>query len=299
MPPPETKPDAPLLDALQLHALSNLSLTSLGRMLDGVAGQRLGSPYGAGFELADYRAYAPGDDLRLVDWNVYARLREVFVKVAPRERHTTVDVLLDVSRSMDAGNPGRLRYARRIAAALGAVALLHEDAARVWALSDGHAAPAPRFEGPRMVSRLLAEVAHIPAGASTDLAASAQDYAQARSRSELVVLISDALQSFESLDEALRRIGLQGGAVTLIHVTHDDRTSEVRRGRVELRDSETGERVTLNITGSTLAGYRARLGRFQDHVAATCARTHARYIRAATDVEPVELLAGAAGLTSP
>jgi uncharacterized protein (DUF58 family) len=299
MPPPETKQDVPLLDARELHALSNLSLTSLGRMLEGVAGQRPGSAHAAGLELADYRAYARGDDLRLVDWNVYARLHEVFVKVAPRERHTTVDVLLDVSRSMDAGDPGRLRYARRIAAALGAVALLHEDAARVWALSDGQAEPAPRMEGPRMVSRLVTEVAQIPAGASTDLAASARAYARARSRTELVVLISDALQSFESLDEALRRMGLQGGAVTLIHVTHDDQASAVRRGRVELRDSETGERVELNITGSVLAGYRVRLGRFQDRVAATCARTHARYIRAATDVEPVDLLAGAAGLVSP
>lgn len=299
MPTPESKPDTPLLEARELHALSNLSLTSLGRMLEGVAGQRPGSANAAGLELADYRAYAPGDDLRLVDWNVYARLREVFVKVAPRERHTTVDVLLDVSRSMDAGDPGRLRYARRVAAALGAVALLHEDAASFWALSDGHAEPGPRFEGPRMVSRLVTEVAQIPAGLSTDLAASARAYARARSRSELVVLISDALQSFESLDEALRRVGLQGGAVTLIHVTHDDRASAVRRGRVALRDSETGERVELNITASVLAGYRARVGRFQDRVAATCARTHARYIRAATDVEPVDLLAGAAGLVSP
>jgi uncharacterized protein (DUF58 family) len=299
MPPPETKPDLPLLDARELHGLSNLSLASLGRMLEGVAGQRPGSAHAAGLELADYRVYARGDDLRLVDWNVYARLRELFVKVAPRERHTTVDVLLDVSRSMDAGEPGRLGYARRIAAALGAVALLHEDAARVWALSDGHAEPTPRFEGPRMVSRLVAEVAQIPAGASTNLAASARAYAQTRSHSELVVLISDALQSFESLDEALRRIGLQGGAVTLIHVTHDDRTSAARRGRVELRDSETGERVELNITSSVLAGYRVRVGRFQDRVAATCARTNARYIRAATDVEPVDLLAGAAGLVSP
>jgi uncharacterized protein (DUF58 family) len=289
----------PLLDARELHALSSLGLTSLGRMLEGVAGQRPGSAHAAGLELADYRAYARGDDLRLVDWNVYARLREVFVKVAPRERHTTVDVLLDVSRSMDAGEPGGLRYARRVAAALGAVALLHEDAARVWALSDGQAEPTPRMEGPRMVSRLVAEVAQIPAGASTDLAASARAYAQARSRAELVVLISDALQSFESLDEALRRVGLQGGAVTLIHVTHDDRASAARRGRVELRDSETGERVDLNITASVLAGYRDRVGRFHDRVASTCALTHARYIRAATDVEPVDLLAGAAGLVSP
>ena len=299
MPPAETKQDLPLLDDRELHALSNLSLTSLGRMLEGVAGQRLGSAYAAGFELADYRPYARGDDLRLVDWNVYARLREVFVKVAPRERHTMVDVLLDVSSSMNAGDPARLRYARRITAALGAVALLHEDAVRIWAVRDGQAEPADRFEGPRMVSRLLAEVAQIPAGASTDLAASARDYAQARSRSELVVLISDALQSVESLDEALRRFGLQGGAVTLIHVTHDDRTLAIRRGRVELRDSETGERAELNVTASALAEYRHRIERFQELVAATCAHTHARYIRAATDVEPVDLLAGASGLVSP
>jgi uncharacterized protein (DUF58 family) len=298
MPPTETKQDVALLDARELQALSSLSLTSLGRMLEGVAGQRPGSAHAAGLELADYRAYALGDDLRLVDWNVYARLRELFVKVAPRERHTSIDVLLDVSRSMAAGEPGRLRYARRIAAALGAVALLHEDAVRVWALSDGQAEPSPRFEGPRMVSRLVAEVAQIPAGAATDLAASARAYAQARSRAELVVLITDALQSFESLDEALRRAGLQGGAVTLIHVTHDDRALAARRGRVELRDSETGERIELNITGAVLAGYRARTGQFQDRVATTCARTHARYIRAATDVEPVDVLAGAAGLVS-
>jgi len=75
----------------------------------GFGGQRAGAQRTRGLEFVDYRRYTPGDDLRSIDWNVYARLREVVVKAAPAEGHVDLALLLDGSRSMDDGTPSRIR----------------------------------------------------------------------------------------------------------------------------------------------------------------------------------------------
>src|SRR4029077_6928711 len=100
-------------------------------------GTRSGARRTRGLEFVDYRRYTPGDDLRSIDWNVYARLREVVVKAAPAEGHVDLALLLDGSRSMDDGTPSRFRYAQQLGAMLGTVALLGSDVVAVHMLADG------------------------------------------------------------------------------------------------------------------------------------------------------------------
>ena len=90
-------------------------------------GERIISRPGAGLEFHDYRRYRPGDDVRHVDWNVSARLDMLFMKLFAAEVDTTLNILLDVSASMNFGAPSKFDYSRRLAAALAVIGLSNMD----------------------------------------------------------------------------------------------------------------------------------------------------------------------------
>ena len=109
--PPE-RDEEELLDDETLRQLERLSLPLLRALTPGLAGERQGPATGPRADFADYRRYVPGDDLRRVDWNVYARLRQLAVKVGAEEGRLALVVLLDTSRSMLLGTPEKLLHAR-------------------------------------------------------------------------------------------------------------------------------------------------------------------------------------------
>src|ERR1700760_3585169 len=130
--------DPPLLSTGDVRKLERLSLTSLSAIEAGFTGQREGpTRTAAGIEFAEHRRYTPGDDIRRIDWGVYGRMRELLVKTAPSESRIWMSLMIDASRSMDAGEPNKLWYARRLAALLGTVALLRSDSVQVHMLADG------------------------------------------------------------------------------------------------------------------------------------------------------------------
>ena len=149
------RPAAPTLaiDAAELRQLETLSLAGVEAVVAGFGGQRSGAQRTRGLEFVDYRRYTPGDDLRSIDWNVYARLREIVVKAAPAEGHVDLALLLDGSRSMDDGAPSRFRYAQELGAMLGTVALLGSDVVAVHMLADGTSFTGARLAAPHLVTR--------------------------------------------------------------------------------------------------------------------------------------------------
>ena len=174
---------------------------------------------GRGGELTDYRGYQPGDDPRLVDWNAYARLDELFVRTTAALQGMLLTLLLDCSRSMavpGAAGMTRLRFAKQLAAAFGAVALLRSDTVRVCALADGTAWPLDALSGRAAVGRLLDDLERLPPGGGTDLAASLlaarpPGREQARAcRPGPTVLLSDLLVP-DTQDAALDLLGGRRG----------------------------------------------------------------------------------------
>jgi uncharacterized protein (DUF58 family) len=277
-----------------MRQLERLSIEHLGAVLAGLVGQRAGPSGARGLEFADYRPYTPGDDLRRVDWNIYARLGEAFVKTSPSEAHVDLSLLVDGSRSMDGGRPSKSRYAQRLTAALGAVALLRSDVIQVDVLADGQSWAGGPLNAPRSVLTLIEELAGMRRGLHTDLAASVRASLSRRTDANVVVLVTDALVDAENLRTALDELAHGAGTATIVHVIDDaERTVELS-GPVELRDSETGERLLVNVTPAVREQYAARFDRMTEQVRELAQAAGVLYIQALTSVPPLDLLFAAA-----
>src|ERR1700674_863229 len=124
MPEAATKP---LLDPDFLAQREQLEVVSRKIFLGRMKGERRSKRKGQSVEFADYRNYVVGDDLRFLDWNLYARLDRLFIRLFMEEEDLHVYLLVDNSLSMDFGSPSKLHFAKQIAAALGFIGLVNMD----------------------------------------------------------------------------------------------------------------------------------------------------------------------------
>jgi uncharacterized protein (DUF58 family) len=281
-----------------MRQLERLSIVHLGAVLAGISGERARQSGERGAEFADYRPYTPGDDLRRVDWNIYARLGEAFVKTAPSEGHISIALLIDSSRSMDgeedSARPTKFRHAQRLAAMLGVIALLRADATEVHMLADGESWAAGRLSSPRAVVPLIEELSMLRRGIRTDLPASIRAYRSRRADAEVAVLLTDGLVDRESLRDALAELRHSAGTATLVHIIDDSERTVDFRGAVELRDRETGERMLVDVTTAVSERYAASFGSLAEQARALAASAGVYYLWAPTGIAPIELLAEAA-----
>jgi uncharacterized protein (DUF58 family) len=148
-------PRAPFFDEVFLRRLEQLELASRRLTAGRMKGERRSTRRGQSVEFADYRNYSAGDDLRQLDWNAYARLEKLFVKLFVEEEDVTVHILVDASRSMDYGEPNKLEAARRAAAALGYLGLASMDRVSVAFLGDGTATAMRPMRGKRRALELF------------------------------------------------------------------------------------------------------------------------------------------------
>src|SRR6202158_4507347 len=130
---PDTKPQ-PLLDPDFLARLEQLELVSRKIFLGRMKGERRSKRKGQSVEFADYRNYVVGDDLRFLDWNLFARLDRLFIRLFMEEEDLHVYILIDNSLSMDFGTPSKLQYVRQVAAALAFIGLVNLDRVVIEAL---------------------------------------------------------------------------------------------------------------------------------------------------------------------
>src|ERR671930_845039 len=143
----------PLLDPQFLARLEQLELVSRRIFLGRMKGERRSKRKGQSVEFADYRNYAVGDDLRFLDWNLYARLDRLFIRLFMEEEDLHVYLLIDNSLSMSFGTPTKLHYARQVAAALGFIGLVNLDRVVVEAFNDRIVQTLPAIRGRRSLWR--------------------------------------------------------------------------------------------------------------------------------------------------
>src|SRR5215472_8756093 len=201
-----------LLEGTFARRLERLSLVSRRRLTGQGQGDRRSLRKGSSLEFADYRHYVEGDDPARVDWNIYSRTEALFVRLYEEEEVLNVHLLLDASRSMDWGEPSKLRYARRIAAALGYIALNASNRLYVWPLSASTASYGPAWGRGRAGAMLNFVEDFKPAQAATPVVvgpASPPDLEQSLSTfsnraTGLVILLSDLLSP--TWEKALSRL---------------------------------------------------------------------------------------------
>src|SRR5271169_4522112 len=189
----ETTPDKPLLDPEFPARLEQLELVSRKIFLPRMKGERRSKKKGQSVEFADYRNYVVGDDLRFLDWNLYARLDRLFLRLFMEEEDLHFYVLIDNSLSMDFGTPSKLLYAKQIAAALGFIGLVNLDRVVVEAFNDRLTQTMPALRGRRSLWRLLDFLEKIEPAGPSDLTRSLRTFSIKSSGRGIVVLLSDLM----------------------------------------------------------------------------------------------------------
>ena len=281
--------DPTVFDEGFLRQLERLLLLMRSPVRGGLKGGRRSVKRGQSVEFADYRDYTPGDDLRQLDWNVYARLEKLFVKLFIEEEDVTVTLLLDASASMATGQPSKLTFAKRAAAALGYIALASEDRIVVSALTGRVARRRAAMRGSGRVFRLLADLSAIESAAgTTDLVAAARHAGAQLHGRGVIVLLSDLLDP--GADRVIRELAATGSELVVLHILSPDELDPALEGDLRLVDTETGDRVDITADLATIDAYKARLTAWKAGFADTAAKRRASYVDLASDVNLADLM---------
>jgi uncharacterized protein (DUF58 family) len=281
--------DPTVFDEGFLRQLERLGVLMKQPVRGGLKGGRRSVKRGQSVEFADYRDYTLGDDLRQLDWNVYARLEKLFVKLFIEEEDVTITFLLDASPSMAFGKPQKLLFAKRAAAALGYIALAGEDRVVVAALTGRMARRQSGLRGSGRVFRLLANLSGIqPAEGPTDLVSSARHAAAMLSGRGVIVLISDLLDP--GADRVIRELAATGSELIVLHALSPEELDPPLEGDLKLVDSETREGVDVTVDLATLDDYKARLAAWQEGLADLASKRRASYVPISTDTPLADLV---------
>jgi uncharacterized protein (DUF58 family) len=277
-----------LFDESVLRKLNRLMLVANKVRAGVMKGERRSARRGTSLEFADYRNYARGDDLRRVDWNVFARLDRPFIKLFEEEEDLSVYLLLDGSASMDWPRDGaepthhKFRFAQRIMAGLGYIALGTGDSLTMTALlGDGASAVWGPHRGRGRSMELLDFVGGLQAAGALDLNSALREYALRTTRPGLCLLISDLLApgGFQDGLTALQSVGHE---VAAIHVLSPDEVDPPLAGDLQLLDVETGaaQDVTVDLAMRDL--YVNRLLAWRDTIARQCLKRGIHYVTVET-----------------
>src|ERR1700689_362132 len=230
------------LDPAVLASISSLDLVAKTVVAGFVNGLHRSPDFGFSQEFAEYRAYNPGDDLRLIDWNVYARTERMYLKRFRGETNSSLTILLDASNSMQFGSHrvNKMDYARYLAASLFYLAI-HEqrDAAGLITFDDeirNYVRPSTR-QG--QLHRLLASLEQAEPRARTDFAKPMRYFQEFLTRRGMVLVVSDFWESPESIIRSIEPLRYHGNEVVLFHVLDPEDVRPKLNAPTVLVDMET------------------------------------------------------------
>ena len=279
-----------LFDEEFLARLQRLHLIAKRLTARGASGSRRSRRLGDGLEFADHRSYAPGDDIRFIDWPYYARMERLLLRLFHERSEADVAILLDVSTSMAPdGAMGKFDYARRAAAALAFVAMGGLERVIVQPFAAGLSRPLRTGRNRGQILEVLDFLAALEPGGRTHLRRSVEAFAGRMDGPATVLLLSDLLDCGEELSDALAELRGRGCDVTVLHVFSPLDASPELRGAIRLQHAETGETMLLQVTDEIRASYRRRWEKFGAALARTAASRGATYVAAASTV-PFEQL---------
>jgi uncharacterized protein (DUF58 family) len=279
----------PLFDQEFLRVLEYLDVIARKRLSSLERGERQGHRRGSSAEFLDHRGYAPGDDIRHLDWRIYHRFGELVLKLYREEQNLEVSVLLDTSASTDLEGTTKRETMLKLAAAFAYIGMSNLDRARVQPFAATLSESAFVASGKGRVQDLFAFLESLPAEGTTDLRLAASQLAARMRTRGVIVLISD-FYDLRGLEPALRVLRGRRNDVGLIHVHAPSEVSPGLHGELRLEDVETGSMRELTVTDGLRARYRAAFEGNRRRVAESARRFQMGHVDASTDEDLVALL---------
>jgi len=285
---PVTTTAAPLLSPQLLAQLERLELVSRKIFRGRMKGERRSKRKGQSVEFADFRQYVPGDDLRFIDWNLFARLERLYLKLFLEEEDLHFYALIDTSSSMDFGEPTKLQYAKQLAAAHGFIGLCRADRVKIESLGASRKKPSSALRGRSSLWRMLEHLDRIEAGENVPLIDGVKNFCLRNSGKGILVLISDLMDK-EGYEKALRFLVTQQMDVYLLHVLCPEELNPEVKGDLKLIDCEDEDVAEITVSRPLLEKYKRTLASFVDGAREFCTRRGMSYLMVSTET-PVETL---------
>ena len=278
----------PLLSPELLVQLERMELVSRKVFRGRMKGEKRSKRKGQSVEFADFRNYVAGDDLRFIDWNLYARLDKLFLKLFLEEEDLHFYSLIDVSQSMMFGDPSKLFYAKQLAAALGYIGLCRSDRIKIEPIGSKQALAAPTLRGRSSLHRMINYVESIQPEETASLEQGIKSFTLRNKGKGILVLITDLMEK-SGYETALKYLLSQNMDVYVIHVLSQAEIDPDITGDLKLVDSEDGDIAEVSMSQRLIDRYKSTLAQFISGARDFCSQRNIMYMMTSTD-RPVDRL---------
>lgn len=268
-------------DSSFLNILKKLKIMTSSRFKGSQTGGRKTFESGSSIEFSDYRVYSPGDDLRFVDWNLFARLDEMFIKVFHNEENTNVFIFLDVSRSMRFGDPLKIEFAKKVAAAIAYIALAQRDTVQLVCYSDKILKLSKPFFRPGEIMDVFALLNEVSCAGEDHLDEVLKKFFMRIKKKGVAFIISD-MWNLPALDNGLKNLKYYKFDANLFHIVDNSEIVFNNYGDWDLIDSETKETLKIDIDEKIAHAFRDKIQNHFHSIEKICSKFSFFYQRTLT-----------------
>jgi uncharacterized protein (DUF58 family) len=280
-----------LTDLLSPQFMARLdSLDCLSRKIlrGGLRGERRSKLRGQSVEFADHRPYVSGDDLRFVDWNIYGRLEQLFLKLFLEEQDLTVHLLIDTSASAAAGQPPKDLFIKKLTAALGYVSLVNNNRLNISCFADGVTAQLKSMRGRNYLPNMAQLLLSAESTGTSGLEKACAQIASERIGSGIMIVMSDFLLK-EGFEPGLRRLAGEKYDLYVIQVLSPQEFNPDLAGDLKLVDIEDFDTAEITASSTLLKYYKRNLSAYCNELKDFCNRRGAACVLA-NSADSVETL---------
>ncbi len=251
------------------------------------------SPFiGYGAEFSSHRRYGPGDDLRHVNWKIFARQHKLYVKEFDAETNLNLYLLVDSSRSMQCkvtGSMTKFEFAGTLAAALASLALKQRDAVALALMNDGISVYVDPSSKPAQWQQLLSLLSTCEASSTTNLPKALEQAAALARHRGVVVVISDLIDDFDGIQRGLMQLRHRGHEVIVFHLLDPYERRLADSGRFRVYDLEDGTSLTTDVESLRFA-YRQSIDKWCQDLENMCLQHSIDRVEVLSDSSPLSVL---------
>ncbi len=281
-----------LIDSELMAKLDQVDVMSRKIFAGKLQGERRSKRRGVSVEFADYRHYAHGDDLRFVDWNIYARLDKLFLKMFLEEEDLSVLIAIDSSASMNWGNPSKFYFCQRLAMALGYIALSNHNRVTLYAFDSEGVRPLSNLRGRRRTREMGEWILGLDTGGAGAFGEAMRTIALGRQGKGLMVILSDFMFK-EGYEKGLRYLAGGGYDTFCLQILSPEEVDPGKHGLagdLRLTDVEDEDLAEVTVSAHLLRRYKENLDAYCGRIRDFCVRRGMMHLTIDTATDMTDLL---------
>jgi len=266
-----------LLDPDFMARLDSLDVLSRKILQGKLQGERRSKRRGQSVEFADHRPYVVGDDLRFVDWNIYGRLDQLFLKLFLEEQDMTIHIAMDTSSSMSFGQPSKDLFMKKLTAALGYVSLVNNNRVTISSFADGISGQLQNMRGRNYLAQMAEFLLTTECNGVSRFESACRQLAAGRIGTGIMIVLSDFLFK-DGFDAGLRRLLGRQYDLYVIQVLCVQELSPELTGDLRLIDVEDADVAEITVSSALLKYYKRNLTGYCNELKDFCTRRGATYV---------------------